>query len=699
MNFKEIVLKKAYSSDFDNLLYDFYIPALESSVEYKRIAGFFTSASLAVAAKGISGLIKNGGHFLLITSPCLTKEDVEVIINSREEPEKYIEKKMLDELDNMENEFIQDHVYALGWLLANNRLEIRVAIPQDDNGEILSYPNTQLSGLFHQKVGILKDFEGNMISFSGSINETAIGWRDNIEEFKVFRNWEPSEKEYIEADILKFNQFWNNESKKTRTIDVPEAVKNQLIRLAPQKIEDIDFKKLYKQPKKTVELFENQKEAIVSWLNNGERGIFEMATGTGKTFTALGCLNKILEERNKLLTVITCPYDHLVKQWREQIKCFGIIPDVIIVCDSSNPKWKDEFTDAARDIRMGNVLNVIILTTHATFSSDIFMEIIKSCSGKVDILLVADEVHGLGAEKRMNGLVEDYNFRLGLSATPRRWFDDTGTEKIFDFFGKTVYEFTLQQAINTINPATRFTYLTPFRYLPYFVNLTNLELEEYIMETMKILNNLSAESEEEKKLLEILLFKRANIVKKASQKYDVLESILTGLNNIEFMLIYCVPEQIDTVAKMLNDKEVVFHKFTMEEGVLPSAKYDNLSQREFILRKFGEGEYKVLIAMKCLDEGVDVPPARTAILMGSSGNPREYIQRIGRVIRRFDDKKEAIIYDIIVSPSKSTPKELMKFERKIFMKELERCKEIAKASLNYLDTILKIKKIQEDLFL
>ena len=196
MNLREICIKKAYSSDSDDVLYDFYIPTLKVSVEYNRLAGFFSSTSLAIAARGILGLIKNGGIMKLIVSPKLDKNDLEIILSSYKEPEKYIEKKMLEELGKLEDEFVRDHVFALGWMIANKKLEIKVAIPYDNEGRLLSYEDIQQSGLFHQKVGILRDSEGNVITFSGS-----------IKEFKVFRSWESLEKEYVEADILKFNKF------------------------------------------------------------------------------------------------------------------------------------------------------------------------------------------------------------------------------------------------------------------------------------------------------------------------------------------------------------------------------------------------------------------------------------------------------------------------------------------------------------
>jgi hypothetical protein len=205
MSLKDLPLKKAYSSDSDDILHDFYIPALSEAIEYDRIAGFFSSSSLAIAARGILGLINNNGIMKLIASPKLSQRDLESLMESYQVPEKFIEKKMLEELDQLETEFIKDHVYALGWMVANKRLDIKVAIVHDEFGKPLTYEESEQRGIFHQKVGILRDQQGNVLSYSGSINETASGWQGNIEEFKIFRGWESFEQEYIEADISKFN--------------------------------------------------------------------------------------------------------------------------------------------------------------------------------------------------------------------------------------------------------------------------------------------------------------------------------------------------------------------------------------------------------------------------------------------------------------------------------------------------------------
>ena len=705
MNFKNLSIKKFYSSDEDDVLNDFYIPALKEAHSYTRLTGFFSSSSLALAARGIKGLIENEGNMKIITSPKLEKEDVRIILDSKENPEKYIENKLLSVLDSLEfknEQFILDHLYILGWMIANKRLQIKIAIifKEGLKKDLLDYTEVLQMGIFHQKIGILEDLEGNIITFSGSINETAYGWQSNIEEFKVFRSWQISEIEYIQADINKFNKFWNNLSSYIRVIDIPEAVKNKLIEWAPKDISFVNLNRWYAMGKmKKIYLFENQKQAVQSWISNNMMGIFEMATGTGKTFTALGCLEKILKKFSKLIVVITCPYQHLIQQWKKEIDKFGVEYDEIIIADSTKFSWKDNLTNSLIDTSLGNKHKIIILTTHRTFSMNNFKKIIQNNKKNLDIFLIADEVHGLGAKKSSTGLLKEYNLRLGLSATPKRWFDTVGTNIIYDYFDKVVYEFTLKNAINTINPLTSETYLTPYRYIPKFINLNKEELGKYIEKTRIIQMKINKiKSNEDKDIyLENLLFQRANIIKNAQQKYRILEEILNEINStIRLTIIYCSPQQIDAVMKIINKRGIIAHRFTMEEGVNVDKKYGNISEREFLLQKFGENKYKVLVAMKCLDEGVDIPPARRAILMASSGNPREYIQRIGRIIRRYIGKEEAIIHDIIVVPSfnKLFP-ELRAIEWKIFEKEIERYEEIAINAINNAEALEIIYNIKD----
>jgi len=697
MNLKDLSFKKAYSSDSDDIVNDFYIPALEASVEYNRLAGFFSSTSLAIAARGILGLIKNGGNMKLIVSPRLSKKDLEIIVDSYENPENYMETKMLEELENLGEDSIRDHVLALGWMIANKKLEIKVAMVYDNEGNPLSYEEIQERGIFHQKVGILKDSEGDIITFSGSVNESAKGWLGNIEEFKVFRHWEPHEKEYSKNDILKFNRFWENKSPKVETMDIPRAVEEKFIEIAPESIDKINLEDWYKKKRKSkIELYQHQKDAINAWLENGMKGIFEMATGTGKTFAALGCLKKLLEEEKKLITVIACPYEHLVKQWLDAINDFGIYIDVLIA-DSSNPGWKNKVADYLLDIKNDISEKLVILTTHDTFFRPDFVKIIRTTNEK--LFLIVDEVHGIGAPKRRKGLIDNYHFRLGLSATPKRWFDEEGTKQIFDYFGDTVFEFSLKKAINTINPNTGKTYLTPYEYKPYFVELTREELQKYERETEKIAKMYYKTEEEKEKenLFSLLCFKRQEIIKSALNKYVALEKILDDSNEIKHCIVYCSPQQIDMVQDILNKRGIIQHKFTMNENIRPEKKYGGISERSFLLKEFANGTYQALVAMKCLDEGVDVPSAKMAIIMASSGNPKEYIQRRGRILRHSKNKEKAIIYDIIVIPKSSCLINPFSrnLERRIVKKELKRYKEFADAANNTLECLNKVYDIEE----
>lgn len=342
MSFRDLNLKQSYDSDADDILENFYIPALSQSISYKRLSGFFSSTSFALAAKGIAKLILNGGHYFLVTGAKFQEQDIAAIREAYETPEGIVEKYMLEELENIESKFVEDHIRALGWMLKNGKLEIKVAIICDDDGFPLDQKNIEGQGIFHLKVGILEDKAGNVISFSGSENESASGWQANIEEFKVFRSWLEDEREYLDADMKKYSKYWLGGSRKTKVIDVPEAIKRKLIQIAPNDIMELDLdlwvKRRERRTAYAIELRDYQVEAVKNWITNNKRGIFEMATGTGKTFAALECIKRVFKDEHKVVTIISCPYIHLIDQWIDEIEKFGIYCQ-IITADSSSPNW------------------------------------------------------------------------------------------------------------------------------------------------------------------------------------------------------------------------------------------------------------------------------------------------------------------------------------------------------------------------
>lgn len=681
-------LKKSYDSDVDDLINDFYIPILSDSIKYYRLAGFFSSTSLAIAARGISDFIRNNGEMKLVCSAKFKKHDIEAIKGAYKNPEQLITDSILSEIDNLEEGIIRDHVAALGWMIANKKLEIKIAIIFDEKGT----PLKENMGMFHQKVGIMIDKENNKISFSGSINESASGWKHNIEEIKVFKEWEEQEKEYFQEDLKNFRKYWNGNAHRIKIYDVPDAVEKRLIKIAPTTVEDINLvTKTTEKSQSKIKLRDYQKLAIKNWLDSGMKGIFEMATGTGKTFTALGCLNEIQKNESKLVSIIACPFSHLIDQWEEDLKDFGIDED-ILKANSDNPSWKRELNDYILDINADVGDKLIILTTHDTLASLKFIQAMKE--SKANILLIVDEVHGIGSYKRRNALVRNYKFRLGLSATPTRWFDEEGTDIIISYFKSVVFGFSLEKALTTINPETGEFYLTPYQYYPQFIELTSDELQDYILQSNKISKayHLSSDKKQKEELMTSLLNKRQRIINNAKNKYVALKGILEDNQDINHLLVYCSPQQMDRVQDILLELKIKpQHKFTMAEGTRKDAKYGGISERDYLLKEFSNGNYRALVAMKCLDEGVDVPAAKTAIIMSSTSNPREYIQRRGRVLRRSPNKKRAIIYDLIVMPSNRNSSS-GEIEKKIRKKEMERYKEFARTAINSAECLEKLEK-------
>ncbi|RJQ15767.1 DEAD/DEAH box helicase [Candidatus Woesearchaeota archaeon] len=696
MSFKDLTLKKSYTSEKNDILNEFYIPVLKEAIDYKRVAGYFSSSSFYIAARGISQFVINGGHMQLIINIQLSEKDYEQITQSLISPGEIIENFFFEDLKELENACVKDHAAVLGWMIANGLLEIKVGYIKD--------PVTA-TDILHQKVGILKDTDGNLITFSGSNNESAAGWMLNSEKFKVFCSWEPNTHDYINQDIDDFEQLWNNDSAKTGVVPFPEAVKKKLIHIAPHDkhelkkiIDRIEKEKQIMNCHHKIELREYQNEAIKNWIDNGYQGMFEMATGTGKTYTAVGAIKELLKKENTLLIVISCPFLHLIPQWENSMVKSGVVLPSIHA-SSKDSKWVEKFGDKLLDMKLNRLDAFVVYTTHDTISSDKFMNIISEL--KCPILLIGDEVHGMGSTDRMNGLLSQYTFKLGLSATPNRYFDDAGTQELFRFFKKVVYSFDLHRAITEIDPATGQTFLCPYEYHPIFVELTITEMDKYIKisKEIAILYAKKKKTVKDEIQLEFKQRQRADIVKNAENKLPIFSDLIDTLKlkkTIKHTLVYCSPQQIVNIQNIIREKgRIIQHKFTSDEDATKkSSKFNGLTEREFLLDNFDNGVYDVLVAIKCLDEGVDVPSTQTAILVSSTGNPKEYIQRRGRVLRRYPGKDKAIIYDLIVIPDLGLDSELADYERKIVESQFNRIEEFVKESLNYSEVSRNLFKIK-----
>lgn len=697
MDFKGLTLKTSYESGQGDILEDFYIPVLSCSATYDRIAGFFSSSMLAVAARGMGEFIRNGGRMRLLCSPKLNKEDISIICNTAS-----LESASVDlKLDEIEDEFMKNHVKALGWLLQNGRLEIRLAVPKNPEEETLKQ-----NALFHQKVGILTDHEGNSLSFSGSINETATAWVDNIEEFKVFKQWEAPT--FYEDDRQRFDSMWNNQRSNLQLFDLPSAVKENLMEYSKDfDCESISLQKYIKRKSKVfkfkdsrIPLFWYQAEALDKWKNHDCQMLFEMATGTGKTRTAIAGLDWLLKTEKRLIIIVSCPQSTLAEQWREkEVEPLGVKVDTSIMADSSHPKWEQEMRTMLLKHRNNKISSAIIYTTHDTSSGDRFRKLIQNEGKGCTFLFIGDEAHWLGADQLRKALVPDYKYRIGLSATPSRWFDDDGTRLLQSYFGGESFEFTIADALTQFNPLTDKHFLVKYRYDIRKVNLTESESSKYV-KLCKELVKLSVIPDKDDALLsryQSKLRDRAQIIKNAFEKYRILEQILDELlldGRLCNTIIFVSPQQIDTVCSILFEKGIAFHRLTEKESTRPEIKYRGLSQRQHIIEQFKKGELKVLVAIKCLDEGIDIPVADRGILMASGANPREFIQRIGRIIRQAPDKEIAYLYDICPSTLDCLDSDEKELEKKLLEKEFVRIKEIASNAHNYSEALKMFYTIQ-----
>ena len=690
-------IESAYDSAVHNMLNDFYIPVLSKSIEYDRTTGFFTSNSLAIAAEGIVGLIRNGGKMRMITSPRLDPKDVDAINNGISNREQLIETTLLSEI--IEEESIKnDSIEALGWMISKGLLEIKIALILDKNGKVMSNEEIDSVGIFHKKTGVLKDTNGNKIVFSGSVNETYQGWVRNVEQLDVYCSWMQGVEKHIEFHTMQFEKYWADKIPGIRIIDFPEAVKKEWIQKVPANADELilvrEWNKKVRSDKKTLRSY--QKEAINSWLNADAKGILNMATGTGKTFVAASAIEELKKKYalEKLITIVAVPFQHLINNpWAETIE-ETIKFDKIIIASSHNSKWKQELVEAIHNYKFGVIKDLFILTTYNALYSQKLIENMRG-RGK-DVLLIADEVHNAGAERYMEGLSTDYKYRLGLSATPDRYFDTEGTAAIFDYFGSEVFNFSLERAIKEINPNTGKTFLTPYYYHAIFVRLNGEEMKEYRKKSSQIAllsTKKKRTADEEEKLLEITLA-RAKIIKNAENKVVALSVLLDGMksaDSLKHCLIYCADgkdddgtKTLEAVIGLLNEKGINSRRFTA---------MDNESDRKKIIANFSNGAPDVLVAIKCLDEGVDVPSTKTAIIMASTGNPREYVQRRGRVLRRSPGKEFAVIYDFIVFPNseKIAPSE-QGFELSIIKKEFQRFEEFSSLSLNQSENVQAFQK-------
>ena len=632
--------KSIYTTSEDDLMSDFYIPCLAGSTKYDRIAGYFSSAIYALAPIALSDFISKEGKIRLLCSPNLTKVDLNLLANPKTILDASIEsiKQELAEI-SQGGEVGQLLTKIMADMISLKIIEIRISVPE--NGK----------GIYHDKMGIFSDSE-NSVLFIGSANETAAAWVGDInhEQITTFSSWSSDEnRRTIDQQKSRFEKSWAGFDRGWRVLTGDKAegfLKNYKsddnIEVSIQNLREI-LKKTKKpftllgnsHPRR--KMHDHQSQVFENWKRAQNRGLVVFATGGGKTVVGIQAIEYIL--KNRMNAVVMVPSILLLEQWKREIQIDLPYENIQI--------FGGKYGFAGREDILRLLLNQqdsdrrsIVLTTFGSASTTRFLNILRDSK---EVGVVVDEVHGIGSPnyRKILECLSKSNIRLGLSATPKRFNDSIGTAAIYNFFGEELEpEFSLSDAISK-NILVEYDY--EFRTINLnddeqfdFDNLTNQIAQMYA----RLQNGEDTPYIHGK--LKNLRIARAKIIKSASGKIPLaLEILQEHFKEGDRWLVYCQSqEQMNLIRGKIQHLPIhILEYHSNMDG-------DRKAQLDFFEKQGG-----VMLAIKCLDEGIDIPIINRALILASSSNPREYIQRRGRVLRKYPDKHSARIIDTLVQDS------------------------------------------------
>ena len=691
---QDIDLKDTYNSDTDDLLSDFYIPALSNSILYCRITAYFSASSLFVASAGFTKLLESNGKVKLILGNELSENDFEAISNgykAKFDTSSLIE-NLGEEIAEISDNLLNKRLDALSKLIELGRVEIKIA--------------HRKSGIFHDKIGIFSDSNGNSVSFTGSANESSaalINYR-NSESLVVFKSWNSGTSNHHESKFERFNNLWNHNATNTIVQNFEDAEKDKVVRIIKQNaiyVPKEDERELLSHssrpnvPKKiggnTFALRNHQRNALNAWMENKASGILALATGAGKTITAIYGATVLQKEIKPMLLVIGVPYQNLGDQWCEILNLFNYNP---IKAYKSKNIWSESLKSSIESLNLGTKDVVACVVVNNTLKSELFQQTISSLNQNVTMFFIGDECHHYASKTLNVFLPQHATLKLGLSATPFHYLDEDANDRLRQYFGDVVSEYSLRDALSD-------GILTPYDYHVIPVELTEEEATEYSNLSHEISKRFTQSSNNEDEYLGNLLRKRSRLLNSASNKLNEFSRLLNKIEARTHTLAYCGDgnvefqnlendesydqsqiRQVEAVTSLLSNKNWQPSRFTSEE---------NSHERDLILRDFSEGSIKTLVAIRCLDEGIDIPACSTAFFLASSSNPRQFIQRRGRILRKSLGKEKATIYDffVYIRPEVSTSK----FEINLMRRELERVIEFASSSLNRMESYSVLRPI------
>ncbi len=702
--------------------FQFYLDGLLNSSRFDLLLGYFSSSAFNVLSLGFATFLSKGGEIRIIMNNVLSANDKEAIEKgiAGDLPVDLVDLNDLKGLSSKLDDYGTHFFQCISWLIHNKKLQIRIIKPKNN------------SGIAHYKSGIFSDSTDN-VSFKASCNFTAYGLLQNLEEIDINLGWDGGSSkvnsqigyfediflgnadfvEYVDArdiEIAIKNEFGSKEInelliKESELVEKKSILyRNKIIKKALSELSDKILtsantpKFPYSQGPRQYQI-----DAYNNWVANNYQGVFAMATGTGKTITSLNCLLEEYKKSNIYRAVILVPTIALLNQWKDECLKFNFRN---VICISSKEKWNEELSFFNTSARINGTSYIVIVTYSSLARSAKF----RSHFEKIpqDSILIADEAHNLGS-KSLISMLENINLikRIGLSATPNRKYDDIGNQAIEEFFNDAspfVYSYSMKQAMDVGS-------LAKYNYYPHIVRLTDSELNEYLKLSRLLFRYFDSRSGTFKKCKEVddLLMRRKRIIHKAQNKLGVFKDILSlefnKRGSLKYTLVY-VPEgkepnyEEEDILTDDSDDQNLIDEYTRlvsntDISVMVAQYTSQTKDREQILKDFEAGKIHVLTSMKCLDEGVDVPRSELAIFCSSTGNPRQFIQRRGRVLRLHPEKNFAVIHDLIVVPGVNRSEMTYEMEKSQVRKEIERVFDFSSLSMNRMDTYEALKEILE----
>ena len=624
MGLKDLEIKRSYISCGDeNIATSFLVPALKQSILYQRSVGFFSSSVLEPILDGVVTLARNNGKIQLIASPHLNEEDIQAIslgyAKKEEIARNAFDRDFLTEIEALDEVRLQ----VLVDLIAQDTLDIRIAV-------------TDTAGIYHDKLGILKDFEGNVVIFYGSANSSLSGYQTNYEKIRIVKSWVVSDIESIEDEQSEFKHLWNGTNPFVKVYSYKESAKANLLTVLERK------KSSSNSPNAVpVQLRDYQKEAIHAWVDNHYHGFYVMATGTGKTWTAIFSAKKLLETHSAMI-VICAPYKHLVRQWAEDVvKTFPKAK--LILVSSENPQWEQQINQEIIRKKYNPDNQIIIISTIASFKMGRFMATLHK--SKEDKLLIVDEAHRF--TDHPEELKDEFKYMLGLSATPYSGTSAQKGKELMNFFGGQVFNLPIEVALER-------GFLVPYNYYPIYVHATEDEEKQFKYYTQKILSCFKNNRCINPDLLVKSLRNRLRIISMAEGKQAHIDEIINRITERDHFVVYCGDgrlfdnntgeelRHIQSIKRVLTAHGFKSSQFTASE---------NMAVRMELVDAFNKGEISAMAAIRCLDEGINIPSIKSALILSSNDDYREFVQRRGRILRKYHNKNYANIYDVIVLPN------------------------------------------------